>query len=122
MESNSGFALRTPPVDQLVSLLNSVGVETVPVTGSDRAVALAAVPGAHIRVGGGSIVWNDGFLDIDAVAAIALWLVAYFDGHELWMADGSGSVLFRIDATTLRSQLERKSAGLSVIDPDHLIL
>lgn len=116
LEGDPSFEARTPPADQLLVLLQSMGVGAKDSGTDQNAVELQDF--GRIRTSSGAVAWNDGCLDDRAVAVLAIWLLAYFDGHELWMADGSGEIAFRVEPLTLFDKLRRKSAGEQVIDPD----
>lgn len=116
LEVDPSIEARTPPVDQLVVLLQSMGVEAEESTTDQKAIELQDF--GRIRTSPGAVAWNDGCLDDEAVAALAIWLLAFFDGHELWMADGSGEIAFRVEPRTLFDKLKRKSSGDQVIDQD----
>lgn len=116
LEVDASFEANTPPADQLLVLLRSMGVGAEASATDQRAIELQDF--GRVRTSPGAVAWNDGCLDDAVVAVLAIWLLAYFDGHELWMADGSGEIAFRVEPLTLFEKLKRKSAGEQVIDRD----
>lgn len=125
LDTGSPTGVRTPPRDALVATLINNGFAAHISDHDLRSVLIGAIDvnsagftviADEIRLVPGGAVWRDGKLDDAIISTIAFWLDDYFEDHEVWLVNGSGSIAFKVNAETLANQLQRRAAGETVRD------